>query len=490
MDNNPNSSKKLFCLKEAAEILNVSVGTLLQWNDHHILKPTITLEGTIGYTEEQINQFLAIRQLFLGEKSSTEKSEISSQAGISQNEPIIAPKLQTPSIQPVENIGSVGIVSAISENASGNSKGRPFSFHLISSALVVVLILGISVFTQAGGLKTMLDQSGLNYQKETENEKILGAQTSKPEFSGGTAFSPAQLKKESTIGSNLSSEGDGVLKDKINALNFLYGNAPKTDISVRKPQDLAQAAVQQGQAYPTFLLNSSTANAAFGDLSSFPTYSSRTTEGNTDNNTVFDDSGKIKGEAKDTLATTLGGIGLVAGADSLKQATTPANWIMLLVAGLLALFFVFPKRPVYVDKDIQSAQFVPESQIDLATEKIIEVGQKTDGTIVLYFGGKEYKVSKPELYSESDQFIEKLMDIVKPGVKEIEYVIPKDEAMDMTTPLSRLVTRLGFVGVKRDLFFPRTSKDRVLFRKYLTMQDLIDMNLTTDKILNDFTMAV
>jgi hypothetical protein len=106
-----------------------------------------------------------------------------------------------------------------------------------------------------------------------------------------------------------------------------------------------------------------------------------------------------------------------------------------------------------------------------------------DGTVVVYFQGKEFKICKPELYSESDRFIEKLMKILTPDMKQFEYGIGGN--MEFTTPLSRLVTRLGFVGIKRELFFPRTSKDRVLFRKYVTADDLDNMGLSSDDILTE-----
>ena len=97
---------------------------------------------------------------------------------------------------------------------------------------------------------------------------------------------------------------------------------------------------------------------------------------------------------------------------------------------------------------------------------------------------EEYKVSKPELNSESDQFIERLLGFATEDVKEINYDILKDKKIRVNAPLSKLVTRLGFVGLKRDLFFPRTSKNRVLFRRYITREDLDSMGLTTDKISN------
>ena len=81
------------------------------------------------------------------------------------------------------------------------------------------------------------------------------------------------------------------------------------------------------------------------------------------------------------------------------------------------------------------------------------------------------------------------MELSRFEQKELEYDSQKDGKSKFTTPLSRLVTRLGFVGIKRDLFFPRTSKQMVLFRKYVTRLDLADMNLTTNQVLQELTTS-
>ncbi|HVA96193.1 MAG TPA: MerR family transcriptional regulator, partial [Candidatus Acidoferrales bacterium] len=57
----PGNPSKFLSLKEAAQKLAVSVDVLLKWNEQNILKPVITPEGEVGYTEEQINHFLEIR---------------------------------------------------------------------------------------------------------------------------------------------------------------------------------------------------------------------------------------------------------------------------------------------------------------------------------------------------------------------------------------------------------------------------------------------
>ena len=53
----PVEPEKLLTLQQAAQRLAVSVDVLLQWNEHNILKPTITHTGEVGYQEEQINKF-------------------------------------------------------------------------------------------------------------------------------------------------------------------------------------------------------------------------------------------------------------------------------------------------------------------------------------------------------------------------------------------------------------------------------------------------
>jgi predicted site-specific integrase-resolvase len=57
----PNKPIKFLSLKEAAKLLEVDVETLLKWNESNILKANITPEGEIGYTQDQLEQFLLIK---------------------------------------------------------------------------------------------------------------------------------------------------------------------------------------------------------------------------------------------------------------------------------------------------------------------------------------------------------------------------------------------------------------------------------------------
>jgi hypothetical protein len=347
---------ELIPLQKAAEILSVSVATLLEWNDHNILKPTITHTGEVGYRQEQINQFLAIRKLS-----------------------------QTPT-QPL----------AISHQPSAISFTPLFAGFLSFSITVVTMIVIL---------------------------KFLPTQPSVTEIA---LVSPVTDK------SNLPTPAEISLSDNTSAnANDIIAYTQTTNFSPGK---------------------------------------------DTPEDSVFDSDGNIKGKATNTgvLAASIFANGIAQTDPLVKQSVNPTILLAFFVFGLLSLPFVF-KKP--------SPTPLPVSTPNTPDQKILELNQKTDGTVVLCFQGQECKVSKPELDSESDQFIERLMGLVAPGVKEIDYDASKDTSIALSTPLSKLVTRLGFVGLKRDLFFPRTSKNRVLFRRYLTNNDLTSMHLSLDQII-------
>lgn len=160
--------------------------------------------------------------------------------------------------------------------------------------------------------------------------------------------------------------------------------------------------------------------------------------------------------------------------------------LLVLVSAVSVILFLRKKQLAY---SIQSHASNITSHFSTKPEeqKILQIDQKMDGTVVLNFQGKEHKLCKPELDSESDQFIGRLLSLSHADVKEIDYDNSVDEHLRVTAPLSKLVTRLGFVGIKRDLFFPRTSKNRVLFRRYITEDDLASMNIQTTQLVQELS---
>src|SRR6185312_11305958 len=58
----PSNPSNLLSLQEAALKLGVSIDVLLSWNEQHILKPTITATGEVGYEPAQIENFLNVQK--------------------------------------------------------------------------------------------------------------------------------------------------------------------------------------------------------------------------------------------------------------------------------------------------------------------------------------------------------------------------------------------------------------------------------------------
>jgi hypothetical protein len=432
--------QKLITLQEAAQKLAVSIDVLLKWNEINILKPTITALGQVGYTEEQVNHFLAIRKL-----SQENKNRNLSALATNDTE-------DNPS----------ATYDSFSQSGTTSSSERKIQKYIYAGAISFFLMLGLltTAFYQQDVFKGLLEQAVDSNQ--TESPKAVRSQTSNYSVSQDLSFSsPVKVQNKAT-NSNLTNEGKAILDNKISVTNQ---SATKT-ATVKAVKEISNRIGQLTTALATISSHVSTQN-----LASAPTYFS---SNSTDNNSIFDKNGKIKGQitTPEVLGAAILPIDTISN-DSLKQ---PDNNLVLIISGLGFAFFILTFGKQFLQPAKKTG--VP----DLRKARIFEIGQKTDGTVVLYFRGQEYKISKPELASESDQFIERLMEYAKREDKEIDYDIFEDEDLKVNTPLSKLVTRLGFVGIRRDLFFPRTSKNRVLFRKYITEDDLASLGLTIEQI--------
>lgn len=485
----PGNPQSFLSLQEAAQRLAVSVDVLLKWNEHNILKPTITNTGQVGYREEQINQFLTIRQL---------SQAASSQPMIPTPSPVAtpAPAATNPTTPPPASLwgsdvpagGSLSSTDSpeyinISPFATASTQQSPRkriftrSYRSYASIGVVVLLLGIFMVTQKN--VTPYSESALTAVGSEDQE----AQASTLEFSEKSTFTPAiQLHNEkASTAKYLQVEGDNVLHEKLATPYALYGSKVTkmtTDHSRSAREQLARGATPPGGV----ALSQAEVMSVFGSSEEAAS--------------AIDEDGNIKGKADKLDPTTLlGGMRMDAN-DSLSHVNTdPKMQLIFLTIGTLAFFSLFWKQLIIAAPKAHHHQLHTAQQVHTPvytplqtfSQTMFEVAQKTDGTVVVRSQGKEYKVSKPELYSESDQFIERLLQLSEPHLKELEYDSLKEEKIRITAPLSRLVTRLGFVGTKRDLFFPRTSKDKLLFRRYVTLSDINAMDLTPEQILRDLT---
>lgn len=449
---NSNNQRKLITLKDAAQLLGVSVDALIQWNDFNILKPTITLSGEVGYTQEQVGKFISIQRPAHDRAVNREKEKISYPTETTQQT-----YLQAEESLPMVN-------SEVPEFSETNKNNRS-SLRLISAFLAIIALIMI-ILIQQNKLKFLFDHNQLIAQKATDNTKAVLA---------------SQINDSGLSDNSLKNEDINVLGNIFNK-NFkgrsgttaAGNNINQVPFALSKLTENSETGIKTDN---TMNINSA---VGYSDLANFPK--------NVDTaDNLFDAGGNIKGETSGSniLALALKAVG-VAGSDNSLSPAADSNVLLTIMAlGLLFLFLVLRKQ-MYSAKMNAAAATVHNLPDDIERRKVLEINQKADGTVALCFQGKEYKLCKPDLDSESDQFIERLMKLAAPGVKEIDYDTLGDEEVRFNASLSKLVTRLGFVGIKRDLFFPRTSKNRVLFRRYITQEDLTSMNLTADQILNEF----
>ncbi len=494
------SQKILLSLQQASEKLGVTIATLLEWNEHNILKPTITQIGEIGYTQEQIDQFLIIRKLSQTGQITSVKTEAvsSSSEQIEKTSNLLPPQNSMPienNITP-DKPNYLPLESAPVVNESGKN-GFKFTTPMLFLSFAGIIAVMISVlYIAQGNLNTLSNQQGNGSVKVSDNNgNTPTAQTSSYGYSGqSTPSHPIELADELSIAKNIYNVGESILREKIVQPTPFYGKtASSTASTTNQKKQIATLASSSRQTTDNNIkpnINTTNDSSTMSDASNFAS-ENQCPNCTNQSDSAFDGNGNIKGDVTktDTLASILGEFGGVGSIDSSRQTTDPKSQLIILTICILTGIFLFNKQLAYAFKPQQAPQIEANfSLVENMSQKVFELDQKTDGTVVLYFQGQEHKISKPELYSDSDQFIGRLMELVQPDIKEMDYNSFNDQKIKFSAPLSRLVTRLGFVGVKRDLFFPRTSKDRVFFRRYITQQDLNDMNLTSSKVLTDLTL--
>lgn len=474
----PNNTKNLLSLKQAAERLAVSTDVLLNLNEFNILKPTITLSGEIGYTEEQIENFLIIQQLAITEPRSKSLNQ-RDYAHVNQPSPTHTQlnTLPSSSYNSANEIKDYVNLESRPRSGSKSEKSKSTQFLTLASISFVFFSLIFYFPTIQNHLNRMNGVSQVQgLGNSAANSKISELN---PEGST-TLVSPIPIKNKPASDNNLTSENTNPSWKNVAFLNKVFdsktannnsGNESKSVNTEGQTKNI-EAAIKSGAANET----------GFASRTSCP---SCVNNAKKEASSVFDENGNIKGDAPKT--NILGSTAINSpNANQIANPVRSTSPIILLIAISIALFsvmFNFKKQPAMAINNFESMgieRFSFQNAVEVV--KILELKQKTDGTVAIFFKGQEYKVSKPELDSESDQFITRLMELVETGEKEIDYDTLNDQKIRFNTPLSKLVTRLGFVGVKRDIFFPRTSKTKVLFRKYITEDDLISMGFSSDQL--------
>jgi len=489
----PGNPPIFLTLKQAAQSLAVSVDVLLTWNENNILKPTVTPDGEVGYTKQQIDQFLAIRnsnQVFLRENS-THSIVNFSQPPTPPFEKIVQENNYQLNHQPTNNFAQVNNYNFYTTPTENSKKDKSlFSvIGLFAGISFFVVLVFVILFSQENKLNEILIQ---NKTAQIENGKVL-AQNSNLEKTNLIDSDNSNDK----VNGNLSNEGDEFSKNKSTALDNAFDEKEVSSSAEKNNQDKLAVLksilganssddIRSGLEQDADI-NTYAQQANFNTSSSCPDCDTEST--------VFDMEGNIKVSKEESdenklLATSMSMGGFNQTQNLVKQTSSSITLISFIILGLFSIYVLYSGKkqlfPYSSTSDNLNLQPIHQSQIPTKiSPRIMEIHQKTDGTVALFLQGKEFKISKPELDSESDKFIERLMQLTGNNIKEIEYDAQIDN-LNINTPLSKLVTRLGFVGIKRELFFPRTSKTQVYFRKYLTAEDLMGMNLTIDDVKTGF----
>lgn len=432
MDQTAQKDKSNFItLRQAAELLNVNVETLLEWNDNNILKPTISQEGVIGYTQSQLQKFISIQNSFQDtyKQKFTKKQETPS--NISNK--VINNKPDEDGTDPISPDTKSQIDSDINK-AKLISISFASALIVISTSLAYSTVLGhISIDNAASQNQnlTNLDSTALKQNSITDNSNLRDENITDPyDRSSETLFD-----KESSIAANLKNNNN----------------------NDRSPQILAAR-----------------------------TNSNQRTDRS---NTYLDQNGNLRITRNDplSLASQLGSSTMSQTAGIFGRNINIGIIAVSLSLGLLWAVYAYRQQPSYSTINANGTFSLNQKIAKVPADKTLEVNQKTDGTVFIRYKDQEFKVSKPELNSETDRLIQKLLTIIDDEQKELEYDILQDEYLTLNSPLSKVVTRLGFVGTKRDLFFPRTSKNKVVFRKYLTQSDLKKLHLNEEDIKKELS---
>jgi hypothetical protein len=451
---------KFYTLKQAASVLEVTVDVLLEWNESNILKPTITQDGKIGYTQQQIDKFIAISNL--NEDINTNNIPASNE---DKAVPFPLANQYTPlPSNSVDNSLRVGIsdnlhTDMLPKHTTKSNKLRSFAlviaFLAISTSLIVVL-------AKQQGDTFLQSLDFYPTQMEDGIGKASLVQINSVDHLNPDPSLSVRADKGSFKNVDMNTSGNS-----FSALNAVYTESTAT-IGGTKHNVQKVSSVGTNPA------------TAAGNFTSVNNYASRPNTQNT-SELLGEDAPPDGNIAINLMPSTLD----VKDFQDASVNSGRRDVIFIAFAlGIFTLIYAYRGRASFAGTYSGTSTSVPHNYINEIKKQIVfELDQKTDGTVAVYYKGNEYKVSKPELYSETDRFIERLMSLTKDDYKKIRYDILKDEKLNLNAPLSKLVTRLGFVGVKRDLFFPRTSKNKVLFRKFITKEDLVSMGATTDEVL-------
>ncbi len=338
-------NKKLLSLQEASEILGVLPEVLINWNEHQILKATITESGEIGYSKEQLSKFQTI--------TSSPQEEVA----ISPSQPATSVKLPEAEIASPSSIVSafslktligrilhwIGIGFYEDEFIKEYLKSQvkeslSLQFRMPSKNVALVLISIATVLLTAGltqqnrirFLVNEFQNNSKDAQAVRKAQEVLAANASKIKLTGNIIFTlPVNSKQDTTIDKNLRVGGQSVFVGNITAPNVIYSITAGDNIILSGDEqsptisaDLSQTiSTFQGQTGDITLEEGSDISIDGLEISNTSTLTTVVARGTcstciTDsavaNNLTIEEGGSVSGTAikNGLVGTTVGGTGL------------------------------------------------------------------------------------------------------------------------------------------------------------------------------------
>jgi hypothetical protein len=314
----PSDSSKLLSLQDAAQKLAVDSSVLLKWNDQNILKPTITFEGKIGYTEKQLEEFQTIRQLFQQKTNLTQTT--SNQTFPSPTAPLNSNQPDSTSTLPVQ--------------APSETSKKPFKFpvsKLVSVSAVVVLAILFII------LEKPLASNSQNQASTTgagqANIKTSSLNVSEP------------VKSNISLASENSAQENKNIDDENTSKKTTFSDvlsAAKTEKFSSQAASLTRANTARIAAENATLSAKTTAINNPETNKNITSYASTSNPNNETNNSQTPQS-----KGSEELAYSAGSTSILSQNSYNFSNSNSNNQLILFIATIVAIPFIFQKKLLY-----------------------------------------------------------------------------------------------------------------------------------------------
>ncbi|MBN1168309.1 hypothetical protein JXA63_00305, partial [Candidatus Woesebacteria bacterium] len=212
---------KYLTLDQAAQLLSVDTETLLRWNEDNLLKAIVTPYGEVGYTVEQIENFLKI-------KFSDENTFPSSKTGKTNDSPNDIKRIQERDESIFDLLKPKFLEDKKTKNylrsqidESLNYNFNPPSKKFMRIVVILVVLLLLPILSQRGRIQNAIS----NYSDPLKRSvgQVLQASTSNLVLSGRVIVqTPLIGKQDVSFEKDFFVEGESFFTGNITAPNVVY----------------------------------------------------------------------------------------------------------------------------------------------------------------------------------------------------------------------------------------------------------------------------